>query len=197
VLSFTLQGMAIPVSAKEDDPDVVLAYKTHFDIGFTDFAKNVIDRYRTTFIDNALKSIDESSSLPEEEQFKWILPGWPLSQIMEDWSGQTEERKQKIDEAIENDRILVHGLPFSLESEALDLEDMVRSMNYSSEIARKYGKDLPISGKMTDVPEQSWILPTLLKHAGIEFLHLRCNPASTPPDVPTLLWWEGPDGSRV
>lgn len=79
----------------------------------------------------------------------------------------------------------------------MDLEDMVRSLNYSSEIARKYGKELPIAAKMTDVPEHSWILPTLLKNAGIEFLHLGCNPASTSPDVPPLFWWEGPDGSRI
>lgn len=79
----------------------------------------------------------------------------------------------------------------------MDLEDMVRSLNYSSEIARKYGKELPIAAKMTDVPEHSWILPILLKNAGIEFLHLGCNPASTSPDVPPLFWWEGPDGSRI
>lgn len=84
-----------------------------------------------------------------------------------------------------------------MECESMDLEDMVRSLNYSSEIARKYGKELPIAAKMTDVPEHSWILPILLKNAGIEFLHLGCNPASTSPDVPPLFWWEGPDGSRI
>lgn len=40
-------------------------------------------------------------------------------------------------------------------------------------------------------------LPTLLSAAGIKFLHLGCNPGSTPPDVSPLFWWEGPDGSRV
>lgn len=200
VACLAMQVFSIPVSAKdeeEENPDVILSYKTHFDIGFTDYASNVVQRYRTDFIDKALKAIDESSDLPEDEQFKWIVPGWPLSKIIEDWSGQTEERQKKVDEAIRNDRILVHALPFSLESESLDLEDMVRSLNYSSTIARKYGKELPKAGKMTDVPEQSWILPTLLKHAGIDFLHIGCNPASTPPDVPPLFWWEGPDGSRV
>ena len=36
-----------------------------------------------------------------------------------------------------------------------------------------------------------------LTAAGVEFLHLGCNQVSTPPDVPILFWWEGPDGSRL
>ena len=50
---------------------------------------------------------------------------------------------------------------------------------------------------MTDVPSHTWIVPTVLKHAGVDFLHLGCNSASGSPDVPLLFWWEGPDGSRV
>ena len=34
-------------------------------------------------------------------------------------------------------------------------------------------------------------------HAGIEFLHLGCNAASSSPRVRLLFMWEGPDGSRV
>ncbi len=50
---------------------------------------------------------------------------------------------------------------------------------------------------MTDVPGHTWILPSLLAGAGVSFLHLGCNSCSTPPDVPLLFQWEGPDGSRV
>src|SRR5690606_3687511 len=51
--------------------------------------------------------------------------------------------------------------------------------------------------KMTDVPSHVWSLPTILKHAGVEFLHVGCNSASASPEVPRLFWWEGPDGSRL
>jgi hypothetical protein len=50
---------------------------------------------------------------------------------------------------------------------------------------------------MTDVPSHSWVMPTLLNHAGIKFLHLGCNPSSQFPRVPQLFWWEGADGSRI
>ena len=50
---------------------------------------------------------------------------------------------------------------------------------------------------MTDVACHSWILPTLLRHAGVDFLHIGCNAACRSPRVPTLFWWQGPDGSRL
>ena len=188
---------AVFAQESTEDPDVVLAYKTHFDIGFTDFAENVVHEYRTRFIDKALDAVDASSHLPKEQQFKWTLPGWPLKKILEDWPGQTAERKKRIDQAMKDERILVHALPYSMETEAVDLEAMVRSLSFSSAISREYGRPLPRAAKMTDVPSHSWVLPTILKNAGVDFLHLGCNPASTPPDVPPLFWWEGPDGSRV
>ncbi|MCK4991599.1 MAG: hypothetical protein KAS29_13975, partial [Bacteroidales bacterium] len=48
-----------------------------------------------------------------------------------------------------------------------------------------------------DVPSHSRILPTVLKNAGVDFLHLGCNPGSASPDVPNLFWWQGPDGSKL
>ena len=50
---------------------------------------------------------------------------------------------------------------------------------------------------MTDVPEHTWMMATLLKHAGIDFMMIGCNGGSAPLKVPSLYWWEGPDGSRV
>ncbi|MCX5685641.1 MAG: hypothetical protein NT049_18440, partial [Planctomycetota bacterium] len=54
----------------------------------------------------------------------------------------------------------------------------------SSQLARRHGRPLPISGKMTDVPCHSWVWPTLLSHAGIKFLHLGCNGTSAYVRVP-------------
>ncbi len=43
---------ATPESPKVDR--IILVFKTHFDIGYTDMAVNVIHRYRTEMIDKAL-----------------------------------------------------------------------------------------------------------------------------------------------
>jgi hypothetical protein len=73
----------------------------------------------------------------------------------------------------------------------------VRGLTFSTDLARENGLPLPRAAKMTDVPEHTWILPTLLRHAGVDFLQVGCNGASAAMRVPPLFWWEGPDGSRL
>ncbi len=94
-------------------------------------------------------------------------------------------------------RFVVHGLPFTTHTETLSEEDLVRGLGYSDELCRAAGLDLASDAKMTDVPCHSWILPTLLAHAGIQFMHVGANSASSIPKVPLLHFRQGPDGSRV
>ena len=174
---------------------IIIVYKMHFDIGYSALARDVVHDYRTSMVDRTIEEIEKNRTRPKEEQFVWTVPGWPLEQML--WSGQDPSRKAKIEEAIRQGNIVPHALAFSTETETLELEDLVRSLGHSSQIARTYGQTLPRDAKMTDVPEHTWILPTLLRHAGIEFLHIGCNDATAPALVPLLFWWEGPDGSRL
>lgn len=175
--------------------EIIVVFKTHFDIGYTDLVTNVLTRYRTTFLDKALKLIEDSRTLDRDKQFVWTVPGWPLHQML--WDGQTPERREKVLLALKQGRLAVHALPFTLQTESLDLEDLVRGLQFSADLARENGLPLPRAGKMTDVPEHTWVVPTLLRHAGVNFLHLGCNGGSAPMHVPPLFWWEGPDGSRL
>jgi len=192
-----LYELLVPTAASAEVREVIVTFKTHFDIGYTDLASNVVQRYRTTMIDQALKVVEQNRSLPPEQQFVWTIPGWPMSKILEDWPGQTPDRKQQIVQAFKDGRFVVHALPFTLHTELLEPEDLVRGLGFAARLSRDTGLILPRDAKMTDVPCHSWILPTLLKHAGIDFLHLGCNSASSSPEVPPLFWWEGPDGSRL
>jgi alpha-mannosidase len=177
--------------------EVIIVFKTHFDIGYTEMASNVVKRYRTTMIDQALQVVDENRSLPPEQQFVWTLPGWPMRQIAATWAGQTEDRRERVLRAVREGRFAVHALPFTLHTELFELEDLVRGLEQSSILVRSLGLPLPRDAKMTDVPCHAWIWPTILRHAGVEFLHLGCNAASASPEVPRLFWWQGPDGSKL
>ena len=110
---------------------------------------------------------------------------------------QEPARKPRIEQAVREGTLAVQALPFSLHTESSDLEDLVRGMRFSSAIARKYGRPLPIAAKMTDVPCHSWVWPTVLAHAGVKFLQIGSNGASGHLRLPHLFWWEGPDGSRI
>ena len=175
--------------------DIWVVFKTHFDLGYTDRVENVLRRYRVEMMDNALTAIEADRNLPPEKRFAWTVPGWPMKHIL--GFEQDRARREKIVQALREGMLTVHALPGSLHTESFDLEDLVRGLGFSSKIARDCGNPLPISAKMTDVPEHCWVMPTLLAHAGVKFLQIGCNGASQYPRFPRLFWWEGPDGSRV
>jgi len=174
--------------------EIILVFKTHFDLGYTRLASEVVEQYRTAFADRTLELVDASRNLPQNRQFIWTVPGWPLMQMM---TNQPPERAARMEEALRDGRFVVHALPFTLHVETLVEEDIVRGMRFASNINRALGKELPTDAKMTDVCCHSWFVPTLLAHSGITFMHEGTNSASKDPEVPILLFREGPDGSRV
>jgi alpha-mannosidase len=175
--------------------EVTVVSKTHFDIGYTDLASRVVDRYRTSMADQALKLVDQSAGLPPDQRFSWTLAGWPMAQML--WPGQTPERRERLLAAMRAGRLVPHALAFTTHTESLDLEDLARGYVYSVEMARLARQPLPTGAKMTDVPSHAWGLATVLARGGVKFFHIGCNGGCTHPDVPLLYWWEGPDGSRV
>ena len=186
---------ALPAAAENQVREIVVVFKTHYDIGYADLATNILTRYRTTFVDKAIKVIDQSQNMPPDQRFVWTIPGWPFKEML--WPGQTPERREEVLRAFKQGQLVVHALPFNTETETLDLEDLVEGMTYSAYLTRDNGLPLPRAAKMTDVPEHTWVLPTLLKNAGVNFMQIGCNGGSKPMQVPLLFWWEGPDGSRL
>ncbi len=182
-------------SQKPTVENVIIVYKTHFDIGYSETVQQVLHDYRTSMVDRVLEAIDINSSQPKDKQFVWTISGWPMKQIL--WEGQSPERKEKIEQAIRDGNLAIHAFPFTMHTETSDLEDLVRGLNISSTLARKYGQPLSISAKMSDVPGHSWIIPTLFTHAGIKFYHMGGPVVNKELGLPLFFWWEGPDGSRL
>ncbi|AOW10779.1 glycoside hydrolase family 38 C-terminal domain-containing protein [Flavobacterium gilvum] len=177
--------------------EIIVIFKTHFDIGYTHRVKDIVQYYRTEMIDKALKVMDESKSLPVEQQFKWTAPGWVMSKVMEPWTGQTSDRRQKLDDAFRTGKFITHAMPFTVETDLCGPEVLTRGLNFASNLSRQYNLPLPQSAKVTDMPSHSRELATVLSNAGVKFLHIGCNWPSGFVQTPGLFWWEGPDGSRL
>ncbi len=175
--------------------NVIIVYKTHFDIGYSETVRQVLHDYRTAMADKVLEAIDKNSAQPKEKQFVWTLSGWPMKQIL--WEGQIPERKNKIEQAIRDGNLAIHAFPFTMHTETSDIEDLVRGLNISASLARKYGQPLSVSAKMSDVPGESWFIPTLFTNAGIKFYHMGGPVVNITLGLPPMFWWEGPDGSRL
>jgi alpha-mannosidase len=176
--------------------DVWVIFKTHCDLGYTMTAEAVNEKYRVAMMDNAIRLREADQAKPAEERFKWTIAGWPMAANILG-PKQDPARREKVEQGLRDGSFAVHALPASLHTESLDLEDHVRGLGFASRVARAYGKPLPISAKMTDVPGHAWIMPTLLANAGVKFLQIGCNYSNRSILLPHLFWWEGPDGSRV
>jgi len=174
--------------------DIVIVFQMHFDIGYTDWADGVLQKYSGPMLEKTLNFIDQTASLPKSEQFVWTLPAWPLQYMLDNCSPADKPRLEK---AIKEQRIIPLATPFDVETEAGDMENLTRGLSFSDNINRRFGLKPARDAKFTDVPEHSWITPTLFKNAGVDILHIGCNAASASPDVPTLFWWQGPDGSKL
>jgi hypothetical protein len=175
--------------------NVIIVYKTHFDIGYSSTVHDVVHEYRTEMVDRVLEAIEVNSKQPKENQFVWTVSGWPMKQML--WDGQAPGRRQKIEQAIRDGNLVVHAYPFTTHTETAEMEDLVRGLNISSTISRKFGQPLSISAKMSDVPGQSWFTPTLFAHAGVRFYHMGGPVVNMEHGLPLMFWWEGPDGSRL
>lgn len=185
------------VQRNQNVKEIIVVFKTHFDLGYTHRVNDLVQYYRTDMIDRGLKAMESSQSLSPEEQFRWTTPGWVMSKVMEPWKGQTEERRKKLDEAFRKGQFLTHALPFTIESEICEPEVITRGLNFASNLSRRYQLPIPIAAKVTDMPSQAGELATVLANAGVKFLHIGCNWPSGYVQTPGLFWWEGPDGSRL
>jgi hypothetical protein len=174
---------------------VIIVYKTHFDLGYTALAREVVHYYRSEMTDKVLETIEQNSRQPKDQQFVWTVSGWPMKQILGE--GQSPEHRGKLEQAIRDGNLAIHAYPFTTHTEMAELEDLVRGLNISSALDRQFGLPLSTAAKMSDVPGQSWIFPTLFAHAGIKFYHMGGPVVNKALGLPPFFWWQGPDGSRL
>ncbi|WP_052487248.1 DUF5054 domain-containing protein [Gordoniibacillus kamchatkensis] len=172
---------------------IYIVFKTHVDLGFTDLARNVVEQYSGRMMDEVLAACELTQSGDPDQLFVWTLPAWMLRTCLD---SVPADKKRRLEALIRQGQLRWHGLPYTTHTEFCGTEEYVRGLYESERLRQRFGRET-VAAKMTDVPGHTWMLPTLLKGAGIEFLHLGVNACSSPVDVPRLFYWEGPDGSRV
>src|SRR5258707_6718165 len=145
------QALAQTVSVNPNVKEIIVIFKTHFDLGYTHRAKDIVQFYRTDMIDKALEIMDRTSDLPKEQQFSWTAPGWVMAKVLEDWPGQTQERHKRLEKAFKSGRFVSHAMPFSVQSQILFPEDIARSYESSSFVSGNHGLRWPAGAKMSDL----------------------------------------------
>ena len=173
---------------------VHLVFKTHLDIGFTDLAAKVRRLYHERFIPSALDTGEHfHAESPDQKMFVWTTGAWLIWDYL---NSQPQDRVRRLERAIERGLIRWHALPFTTHSELMSPALFRAGLSFSRELDQRFGTTT-IAAKMTDVPGHTLGIVPLLAEAGVRFLHIGVNAASTPPDVPDIFRWQAPEGEEV
>lgn len=164
---------------------VHIIYKTHLDIGFTDYAQSIEDKYLTEFIP-AVVNLAREVNTGGEKNFIWTCGAWLIHRYFQ---RAEPEDKARLCNAIEAGDIVWHGLPFTVHSELLTPTLMRHALSYRQALDERFHRQT-IAAKMTDVPGHTQAIVPWLADAGLRYLHLGVNAASCPPDVPPLFIWK-------
>jgi len=170
-----------------------LIFKTHLDVGFTDLAANVTANYFNSYIPRAIELAETLRQAGLPDRFVWTTGSWLIYEYLEQ-AGSLERRRMET--AIMNGDIAWHALPFTTHSELMDPDLFRFGLSLSQELDRRFGRRT-IAAKMTDVPGHTRGIVPLLAEAGVTFLHIGVNGASTPPDVPPVFTWRDRGGAEV
>ncbi len=158
---------------------VFVIHKTHLDIGFTDSAEKVLERYVDTFIPGAIETA-RICNQDGKKNFVWTVGSFLIEYYLE--HGKKPER---LIQAIEDGVIAWHGLAVTTHTELMDGDLLRYDLSISQRLDRRFGRST-IAAKMTDVPSHTHALVPYLAEAGIQYLHVGVNESSKMVKLPPL-----------
>ncbi|MEO6964916.1 MAG: DUF5054 domain-containing protein [Acidobacteriaceae bacterium] len=171
---------------------VLVMFKCHLDIGFSDTQARVIDKYFGVYYPNAI-DIAETMRESGTDRYVWTTGSWLLFEYLDQANSSEKKRMEK---AIARGDIAWHALPFSWQTELLDPTMIDGAIGFSKSLDRRFGR-VTTGAKMTDVPGHSRGIVSSLARNGVKLLDIGVNSSVTPPQVPPIFVWQDLDGSRV
>ena len=168
--------------------EILIVFKTHLDIGYTELAKDVMDRYLHSFIPNAIRIGYELKDT--DTPFIWTVGAWLIHEALK------QDHDGALEQAIRDGVIAWHGLPFTYHTELMDPALFSYGLTLAQTLNERFGKTTA-GAKMTDVPGHTIGMVPLLADAGISFLHIGVNTATPVPNVPPVFRWRCGDREIV
>jgi hypothetical protein len=169
---------------------VIVVSKTHLDLGFTDYAENIKQKYIHSFIPEAI-DLAEKVNTQDKKYFVWTTGSWILKEAL-----KNPQQKEKLTKAIKDGNIVSHAMPFTTHTELLDEDSLDYGLSLVDDLDTICGRKT-ISAKMTDVPGHTKGLVSILAKHGIKLLHIGVNGASALVDVPPCFVWKNGDDEIV
>lgn len=168
--------------------EVLVIFKTHLDIGFTDYSENVYKRYLNEYIPQAIKVGYELKGT--DTPFVWTVGSWLI------WQALKNDTDGRVEQAIKDGILRWHVLPFTTHTELMNSTLFEYGVKLSQKLDARFGLKT-IGAKMTDVPGHTIGMIPILRKFDVGFLHIGVNPATPLPTVPPVFKWKYGDDEIV
>ncbi|MCU1293442.1 MAG: hypothetical protein JWP08_2292, partial [Bryobacterales bacterium] len=185
-------GTALTAAPDPMVRQVLVMFKCHFDAGFIDTQKAVVDKYIEVYFPRAIE-LAEAQRDAGADPYIWTTGSWLVYESLERTSGPMRKRMET---ALGRGDIAWHALPFTWQTEFLDVPTIEGCLGFSKSLDRRFGRTTT-GAKMTDVPGHSRGLIAPLARNGVKFLDIGVNSASTAPEVPDLFVWKDGTGQSL
>lgn len=179
--------------ANQDVSKVYVVFKTHLDVGFTDLSSVVERNYISEFIPKALEVAERLKKDGKGERYIWTTGSWLVWRYLQT---ATPEAVEQLKRAIADGDIVWNGMPYTTESESMNLDLFSTCLSLTQRLDKMFGKHT-IAAKMTDVPGHTRSIIAPLCRAGIRFLHIGVNSACPVPAVPPFCRWRDTEGHEI
>jgi hypothetical protein len=163
---------------------VIIVSKTHLDVGYTDFAATVLQRYVDSFIPKAL-DLAFLVNTPEKKRFVWTTGSYLIKYYIEH-ADKTE--KARCMDALRLGYVRYHALALTTHTELMSRELFLYDLSIAKRLDALLGRKT-IAAKMTDVPGHTIAMVPALAKSGVTYLHIGVNATSRVPHVPALFRW--------
>ncbi|HQC54758.1 MAG TPA: DUF5054 domain-containing protein [Clostridia bacterium] len=163
---------------------VYIITKTHLDLGFTDFASNIVSDYVNKYIPKAIDIAKELNQ--DKKRFVWTTGSWILDVALKIGS---KEQVFNLTEALKRGDIVSHAMPFTTHTELMDELTFRDGLDIIKRLDKISGKTT-VAAKLTDVPGHTIAMVPILQEYGIKMLHIGVNEASAIPDIPRIFLWK-------
>ncbi len=164
---------------------VLVVSKSHLDVGFTDLAGAVRQRWLREHLPRAISTARSLRDSGAEERLCWTTGSWIINEALEE---PDRRLRQAVEAAIESGDLAWHALPFTTHTELADRSLLAHGLSISARLDQWFERRTR-AAKLTDVPGHTRAIVSLLAAAGVDLLHVGVNPAAPAPDVPALFRW--------
>lgn len=164
--------------------EVLVIFKTHLDIGFTDYSENVLQKYLDEYIPNAIRVGYELKDT--KTPFVWTVGSWLV------WRALQNDKNKTVENAIKDGILRWHAFPFTTHTELMNSALFEYGVSLSKKLDERFGMKT-VGAKMSDVPGHTLGMIPIMKKYGVIFLHIGVNPATPLPPVPPIFKWKHRD----